>query len=256
MNIVFQHIRNTKNIGDFSCSPYDYFDWPHASAKDIRTPSTPYNASIIGGGKIFGGLAGAPGINRIGKPLHIAWGVGTRQTLPFSLKYWRARKIFDLIGSRDWGDTRYEFAPCVSCMSPLFSEKIEIVHNVVFYMHGNTHKQGIKIPNFIPSMSNTSGTLEEAIKFIGSGQTVVSNSYHGTYWALLLGRRVICVPFSNKFNSYRLPPTYATPTSWRDKIDDATSQPEMLDLCRIATMNFRAKVLELLDTVDSSNSKK
>lgn len=247
MKIVFQHIRNTKNIGDFSCSPYDYFDWPNASVKDLRTPSTPYNVSIIGGGKIFGGLADAPGINRAGDPLHIAWGIGTRQTFPLSLKYWRARKIANLIGSRDWGDTRYEYAPCVSCMSPLFNRDIEIKHDVVFYMHGNTQKQGIKIPNSIPSMSNTAGTFEEAIKFIGSGHTVVTNSYHGTYWALLLGRKVLCVPFSKKFNSYRLPPAYATPSSWRDQIGSAKSQAEMLDLCRLATLNFKDKVGELLE---------
>ena len=33
-------------------------------------------------------------------------------------------------------------------------------------------------------------TFEKAIEFIGSGDVVVTNSYHGAYWGLLLGKKV------------------------------------------------------------------
>ncbi|MGO4910632.1 hypothetical protein ACEN2J_20360 [Pseudorhodobacter sp. W20_MBD10_FR17] len=247
MILTFQHLRNSKNIGDFSCSPFDYFDWGDATAKDMREASEPYNVSIMGGGKIFGGMAAAAGINLARSPEHIAWGVGTRQSFPISLKYWRARKLCSLVGSRDWGDRRYDFAPCVSCMSPLFDLNLQPEHDVIFYCHGGkTDTQNISIPNNIPRKANNVGSFEDSIRFIASGKTVVSNSYHGVYWSLLLGRKTICIPFSNKFNAYRLPPAYATPKNWLAKLDSGIAQPDMLNLCRSATLDFKAKVDAIL----------
>jgi hypothetical protein len=249
MTIIFQHLRNTQNIGDFACSPFDYFDWGDAKVKDMREPSMPYDATIFGGGKIFGGLAEAAGVNRANDPLHIAWGVGTRQTFPISGKYRRARQLCDLIGSRDWGDDRYVYAPCASCMSPLFDEDITPKHDVVFYWHGGkTQKQRIKIPDSMPDKANNTGSFEESIRFMASGKTVISNSYHGVYWALLLGRKAICVPFSNKFGAYRLPPAYATPRNWLNRLDNGIAQPDMLTICRQATLDFKTKVEALLAT--------
>lgn len=247
MDIIFQHLRETANIGDFSCSPFDYFDWVRATVKDMRDPSAPYDACVFGGGKIFGGLAEAKGVNRERSPLHIAWGVGTRQTFPISAKYRRARKLCDLVGSRDWGDRRYDFAPCVSCMSPLFDENMTPKHDVVFYWHGGkTDKQNICIPDSIPHKANNVGSFEDSIRFIASGKTVISNSYHGVYWSLLLGRKTICIPFSNKFYGYRMPPAYAKPKNWLQKLETGIAQPQMLDTCRAATMAFKAKVDALL----------
>lgn len=252
MTLIFQHLRNTKNIGDFSCSPFDYFNWGSATVKDMRDPSEPYDACIFGGGKIFGGLAKAKGVNQEKSPLHIAWGVGTRQTFPISLKYSRSRKLCDLVGSRDWGDTRYDFAPCASCMSPLFDEDMQPEHDVVFYYHGGkTDKQNIRIPQDMPQKANNVGTFEDSIRFIASGKTVISNSYHGVYWALLLGRKAICIPFSNKFSAYRMPPAYATPKNWLSKLDTGIEQPDMLDLCRTATLEFKSKVDARLARVDT-----
>lgn len=247
MKLLFQHLRNTKNIGDFACSPFDYFDWADATVKDMREPSEPYDATIFGGGKIFGGLAEAKGVNKANDPLHIAWGVGTRQSFPISGKYRRARQLCDLVGSRDWGDTRYDYAPCASCMSPLFDESIIPEHDVVFYWHGGkTRKQGIEIPDAIPAKANNVGNFEDSIRFMASGKTVISNSYHGVYWSLLLGRKAICIPFSNKFGGYRLPPAYAAPKNWLSQLDTGIAQPEMLDICRQATLEFKAKVDALL----------
>lgn len=247
MTLIFQHLRNTKNIGDFACSPFDYFDWGGATVKDMREPSAPYDTCVFGGGKIFGGLAEAAGVNTMGTPLHIAWGVGTRQTFPISFKYQRARQLCNLVGSRDWGDIRYDFAPCASCMSPLFDTAAPPEHEVVFYWHGGkTQKQKIQIPDSMPAMANNVGSFSAAIRFIASGKTVISNSYHGVYWSLLLGRKTICVPFSNKFNAYRLPPAYATPRTWLNKLDSGVAQPQTLDLCRTATLAFKDKVTTLI----------
>ncbi len=246
MKISFRHLRNTRNIGDFACSPYDYFDWDDATVSDLRDPGEAYDIGIYGGGKIFGGLASQPGIDHAATA-HIAWGVSTVQSFPISRKYTRARALCDLIGTREWGDSRYEFAPCASCMSPLFDRVIVPEHDVVFYNHaGKTDSQGITIPENMPRLSNNCGSLAEALAFIASGRTVVSNSYHGVYWAMLMGRRTICIPFSRKFSAYRFAPHYATPKNWCDRLGQGRDAPKMLEFCRAATMEFKTSVDEII----------
>lgn len=242
----FQHLRDTINIGDRSCSPFDYFNWDDASVSDVRNADTPaYDIGIYGGGKIFGGLSEYAGVTRPKGAINIAWGVGTVQSFPFSLRYAKSRRLMDLIGSRDYGDTRYTYAPCPSCMAPTFEAPAAPKHEVVFYAHGDkTAKMGIKIPSHIPVLTNTCDNLDTALDFISSGATVISNSYHGVYWALLMGRKSLCVPFSGKFGKYRQAPHYATAKDWQDQIPNAIARPEMRDLVRAATADFKLLVDE------------
>lgn len=241
MKIIFQHLRKTQNIGDRWCSPFDWFDWPESvEVRDIREPGGYYDIGIYGGGKIFGGLSTYSGVKQRLGTTHIAWGVSTVQSFPISLRYARARKLCDLVGTRDWGDHRYRWAPCTSCMAPEFDTPPEPEHEVVFYYHaGKTDIQGIKIPSDIPTQSNNASSLQEALSFIASGKTVISNSYHGVYWALLMGRRTLCIPFSRKFSAFRLPPGYARPDNWLSEISNARAQPHLLNICRSATSDFR-----------------
>ncbi|KJZ19665.1 polysaccharide pyruvyl transferase family protein [Loktanella sp. S4079] len=248
MKIHFQHLRDTPNVGDRSCSPYDYFDWGDATVSDLRKDDTPsYDIGIYGGGQVFGGLSRYAGVMREQSALNIAWGVGTNQTFPISPRHMRSKRKMDIIGSRDYGDNRYTYAPCPSCMSPLFDKVTEPTHEVVFYSHaGKSPKMKLQVPDHIPVKDNLCGSLDEALSFIASGQTVVSNSYHGVYWALLMGRKTICVPFSNKFKGYRLAPHFASPSNWFDELDNGKSYPEMLEMMRGATLSFKSKVDEAI----------
>ena len=240
MKINFQHLRDTKNVGDRWCSPFDWFEWPSdVSASDIRQPSAPYDIGVYGGGKIFGALSGYAGVSNRPGTLHIAWGVSTVQSFPISVRYARSRNLCQLVGTRDWGEKGYTWAPCASCMAPNFDDPPEPEHDVVFYFHGGkTAKQKIKIPASMPSMSNNVDTLDNALSFIASGRTVVSNSYHGVYWALLMGKRALCVPFSKKFSKYRYAPGYAKPSNWLKSLDQAVAQPAYLESAREATHSF------------------
>lgn len=247
---AFLHLRNTWNLGDRWCSPYDWFEWPEDSvAGEIREPALEYKWAVLGGGKIFGGIATYPGVRRDNAALHIAWGVSTVQMFPLSLRYMRAQRICQLVGSRDFGDRDYPWAPCASCMAPGFNEPAKPEHDIVFYYHeGKTGKQRVSIPDGMPSLSNAASSLDDALRFIASGSTVVTNSYHGVYWSLLMGRKVLCIPFSNKFSRYRLLPAYASPRTWLSRLDTARAQPEMLSLCRTATVEFRDQVLRQIET--------
>lgn len=252
MKVVYKHHRNTDNLGDRWCSPYDHVPsirecWD-AVALDLADPTPTCDAVIYGGGKITGGLARSFGREDLAAQSRIAWGVGTLQKCRISLKYWRAYRRLSLVGSRDWGDDRFEFAPCVTCMSPFFDVSGHPEHDVVVYLHHwRTADMGLKVPEGVPVMDNRHGSFEEVIRFIASGATVVSNSYHGTYWGLLLGRKVLCVPFSNKFSAYRVQPGYSTPRDWLSDLAKAQASDEMIGLCREATARFAIKVTDRIE---------
>lgn len=197
----------------------------------------------MGGGKIFGSLASKITPNDKLALHRIAWGVSTVQSSVLSFKYARSRRQMTMVGSRDYGDARYEYAPCVTCMSPLFDLDHSSQHEVVFYLH-KTKSQGLdlKIPAGTPVLDNFCASMREAFNFIGSGEVVVSNSYHGVYWALLLGKKVLCLPFSKKFSQYRFDPGYSEAGRWQKDLQKAVSQPDMLAVCRAASRAFEAKV--------------
>lgn len=249
MKLHFQHLRNTTNVGDRSCSPFDYFSWNDATVSDISEADTPdYDIGIYGGGKIFGGMAKYAGVLEPRNRINIAWGVSTIQSFPLSLRYYRAKKLMNLIGTRDYGDKRYQYAPCVSCMYSFFDSPPPPLHDVVFYAHhGKSAGMKLLIPKSIPTETNVCDDLTAALSFIASGNTVVSNSYHGVYWALLMGRKAICIPFSNKFFNYRLPPHYANQNNWLQEIGHGVMHPDMLYLAREATSAFKTKVDEMVD---------
>jgi len=249
MTIVFRHHRDTDNLGDRVCSPYDYFPELAATgcAVDLSQPTPPASTIIYGGGKIMGGLARTFGPNDLAARHRIAWGVSTVQRLPISLKYWQAFRRMDLIGSRDYTDRRFSFAPCVTCVAANFDQRYEEQHDVVVYAHAwKSDANGLRIPEHFPAMTNRESDFARVVAFLGSARTVVSNSYHGVYWSLLLGKRVLCLPFSNKFHSYRLPPGYASAKDWQTALGTARAQPEMLELCREATGRFRSQVGDLI----------
>lgn len=244
--LVFKYIRDTVNIGDSSCCPLVYFTFDNAVALDLDQPSTPCGAVIFGGGKTFGSIYCKLQPNSRQAKHRIVWGVSTVQSSVLSLRYVLSRRSMDLVGSRDFGYMWYEFAPCVTCVSPLFDTSYEIKHPVVTYLHkGKTKGMGVDIPAGVPVLENNCASMQQSQDFIGRGEVVVSNSYHGVYWALLLGRKVIFRLFSKKFNHYRLPPLILDPKTWRENLQRACRQYEMLDLCRDATSRCHWRVREM-----------
>lgn len=247
--IVFKHIRSSTNLGDTYCSPFDHAGpWPSDSiALDLDAPTPPCDAVIYGGGKISGSLRRKMGPNDLAARERVAWGVSTVQSSRLSLRYWRSFRALTLVGTRDWGDERFQFAPCVSCLSPEFDKPAEPKHEVVAYLHKwQTPKMGLEMDHNVPVMTNEGDDFAAAIRFLASGETVVSNSYHGVYWALLLGKRVLCLPFSNKFASFRVAPGYATAQDWRAHLTAAQGSREMLPICREATYRFATMVRDRL----------
>jgi len=95
------------------------------------------------------------------------------------------------------------------------------------------------------------GDIENAIDFLASGAVVLTNTYHGAYWSMLLGRKTIVIdPWSTKFTNMKYEPALATRLDWERHIADARIYPDMLDECRAANRKFYAEVVELFERGD------
>lgn len=149
----------------------------------------------------------------------IAWGIGEHDRQNFFVTENRLAD-FDLVGSRDRGVKGAEWVPCPSCMSPYFDKEYEVQHEAVYY------RNGTDLPNVEIPASTNRVPLKEAIAFLGSAETVHTNSYHGMYWAMLLGKKVVVDnPYCSKFFQM---------------------QPASLEECREANIKFDEKVRDVL----------
>jgi hypothetical protein len=154
---------------------------------------------------------------------------------------------FHLVGVRDW-DTGYRWVPCASCMHSAFDKEYKITNEVVWFEHKKRlidNKVFDKFPT--PRMLNTGQNLEQIIEFLGSAETVVTNSYHGVYWATLLKRKVVCIPWGSKFNMFKHIPTIANEKNWESLISKATAYNDALKDCREANQNFYNDVIKLFE---------
>ncbi len=185
------------NLGDRVCSPHLYFDW----LKDcpVKDPSewTP-GPSIFGGGGIL-----HPGFDHIlaaairSGEKTATWGIGLNY---HGVKAQLYPKFLDessiLVGMRERLNP-WNFVPCPSCMADEFNiAKMRYPDfDEVIYQHRDW-----KIEGEVPRLNNSCQSLWVALNHIASGKTVITNSFHGAYWAKLLGRNVkIHDPFSNRF---------------------------------------------------------
>lgn len=161
--------------------------------------------------------------------------------LPEKLEEW------DLVGIRDY-DCGYEWVPCASCMSPLFDLDYEVEHEIVIYEHTSFKVSEVIDTTGFKVMVNGGNSLVSVLKFMGSGEVVVTSTYHGVYWATLLGKRVVVFePFSTKFNHLKHKHPMATSKNWTEKIRESQSYPNALQECRISNIRFSEKVKELVN---------
>lgn len=226
-----------------SC-PLDYFGFESISQRqDIFQVPNPSDVVIVGGGGL---LHFTDEIERLAKlPCkRVAWGIGTNTHEATQAHYPESLKEFDLVGVRDYGQD-FNWVPCVSAMHSYFDQKVEIEHETVIY----EHKDWPMLPNHTwPRRQNNAKSLEEIVAFLGSAETVITNTYHGVYWTLLLGRKaVIYQPFSNRFLFFKWPvPIAYLPEDLPQAIKRAKSYSEALLESRKANRQFAAQVRNLI----------
>ena len=223
----------TSNLGDLVSRPALYFDLPVTRHIDVREPQPDADLYIVGGGAVQRRAYRAPAI---------LWGTGWTKRKPADRPLPGRPENVVLWGRRDYGQPGATWVPCASCMSPLFDREYAIQHPAVLYMNNrpDTPYRTLERPPIYDLPTQHNGvTFEEAVAFLGSGETIVTNSYHGAYWGTLLGRRVVIVnPYSSKFLHFRHQPAIAR--NWRTA--RPRTYPDALGECREANRAFYAAV--------------
>lgn len=216
------HIKDTDNIGDKVCAPGLYYDIPtqdidSISNCDLKQPI------IYGGGAIANRAIRHA---RLQSESTFFWGGGHTIRHATHHKSIPDYSVFTLAGVRDY-KTHPVWVPCASCKSELFDREYEVSHKTVYY----GHKQLLPLDG-VPYLDNEHFSFEEVIAFLASGEQVITSSYHGVYWASLLGKSVERRSFGSKFHYFKYDPIYPN--------------PDFLEECRAENDAFYESVLRIL----------
>jgi hypothetical protein len=157
-----------------------------------------------------------------------------------------------LVAVRDHG-AGMPWAPCPSCLSPLLDDLADKQpeYDVAVVNHyeqpvdlSGARRAGLRFPH----ISNNTEDIAAVLQTMASARTVVSNSYHALYWALLLGRGAVAYePSYTRFDHLPWPVERATAADWVDVAARARPSPTALAEARAATTSFSAEVLRLAE---------
>jgi len=252
MKIYELHRKTKNNIGDYLCNPSRYFEFTNLESGEIRRNNFDItdSALIIGGGGLIHKSFNKNIIASIEKKPKVTalWGVGhnfTERHVSKAQEYpWYPKWLenCNLIGIRDYVKDRLDYyLPCVTCMHSAFDKTYNIQHDYVYYTHAyksNLQPEQVKYP----FMQNNESDMNKVIKFLGSADTVITDSYHGAYWAQLLGKKVIVKSWSVKFDYLKHPVKYITSMKTPDlPTDIQPPSDEYLEECRELNINFYHK---------------
>lgn len=264
--------KDETNIGDWYSSPEQYFYLPGETVDiwQLNHEYVPETENIIyGGGGLIGGMrpmghviTNQKNANKriygwgIGEHIYISLDEQTQFHPPVDISYPFYVRKFDLLGIRDWYPNLYtalpqtRWVPCSSCMHKAFDEEYEVKHDIAFFTHKNFPMHVVHmLPKDTwdyPHMTNDGeNTFEEVINFLGSADVIITNSFHGAYWATLLGKVVICFPWSTKFYGLKHAPIMCPAPDWKKALNDKEQKQYKgaLEECRQANKDFHVELI-------------
>lgn len=184
-----KNLKSLYNIGDALCTPDIYFD----IKSDIEY-------TIIGGGVWnIPSYAKKPEANKT-----IVWAAGKSDKNLNQKTIEKTQQAFLEWTSRDLDllEDKHKFLPCVSCLNDEIISEPKGDKTLVFTNANQVVSADInkRLANkYILSKNNES--KETFLKKWEMCDKVITNSYHGIYWSLLSGRKVIPFGYSSKFTS-------------------------------------------------------
>jgi hypothetical protein len=247
------HRKVNDNVGDYYCNPGRYFDFPDYTSGELMHNNFPVtgNTVVIGGGGLIHKKFQLHIQQILDKNprISVLWGIGHNFSKKHIEKtigdvyYPKWLQQCSLVGIRDWIEGHHDtYLPCVSCMHPAFDKTYKTKHKIVYFTHAFKSKySGLDAPH----LSNDEMDIERVIEFLGSGKTVVTDSYHGAYWAQLLRKNVIVSSWSVKFDHMKYAPAFIS--SINDTLPSVNNSIDgFLEECRTFNKNFYQKFLNLL----------
>ncbi len=259
MLIHFIHRIDNSNIGDLASCPLEYFkyfrqfkikkhDIYQIDFKSIRKN----DIVIIGGGGLFNCLEEWNiSINKVLKICNnvIGWGIGfnthhgtkTKTSINFSK--------FKLLSIRDYNHpSGLNFVPCPSCMQSFPSRRIKRDIGIL------KHKD-FQMNLSYPCVENNV-KLSDFLKFIASSNYIITNTYHGWYWATLYGKKVILKDtFSTKFEYLPFKTISFSQDIEKDK-KNAYCHKNSLRICRKKNKIFFQQVKTTIEEIAHKRYKK
>lgn len=249
-------IRNIdwKNTGDTSTDPLIYFKifaqkniCIYHTMREIRWDLIKRDDWIIlGGGGILECLDEFQEV--INKLLSlsahvISWGCGYNTHYDRMMKVKIDYSLFFRCTIRDYAVGKEEYMPDVSCMMDLFDRHYDIKREIGVLEHYE-----FPIIEFEYEKLTNTYAVNSIIRFIGESEVVITNTWHGCYWALLMGKKVLVYhPFSNKFENYKYKPTFYSGNLQKD-IEQAKSYKNILEECREMNRKFAKEILREIDS--------
>ncbi|WP_424494503.1 polysaccharide pyruvyl transferase family protein [Salinimicrobium sp. GXAS 041] len=268
-DVVNIHRIDSKNVGDFYCAPHLYFKSLHDKKLDIFDYKIPdkkvtenwintisHNALIIGGGGILNRgsfqkqMKLFESLSYKNKKM-VIWGAGhnskDRKDFGKILNYTIDINRFGLVGTRDYKASN-TWVPCVSCLNPVFNEVYNSSQEIGVIFHKKTMKNKSITSKFkdFPTTSNTTN-LESLIEFIGNSETIITDSYHAMYWAILLEKKVVVIPNSSKFFDFKYQPIFSRFETCIEDVKKARTYSGVLEECKEINLKFAQKAFEYLE---------
>lgn len=252
------------NLGDWICCPYYYYTeyfsrytcvlhsnwavlWHEIEREDIV---------IFGGGGL---LDNSDELNRIINRLIekcnnvIIWGAGTHkynQDNIFGKKTANERIMYEraaMVGVRDYEHpSGLSYLPCVSCMNPAFSVKqvdVPIRRSI------GTIKSALESTfavQDLPSFVTNAEPIGTVASYIMSSNIILVSSYHGAFWAMLMGKKAI-LPSTrlgvDKYKYFRYPVGFYDGSKFDENAileisDNLPEIPDFLEESRQLTRQF------------------
>ncbi len=250
------------NVGDWYCSPSRYFPFRLNKVYDIldiKMDVANERLVIVGGGGL-GQKYFLKHIKRLSEKSRnyklIAWGVGVDEIVDrnnvlddanrYEL-YGEWFKDFDEIGIRVFSeDQKYRYVPCVSCLHPdLFKfREIKPQKLIGIYSHKRVTLMPEKNASGLAVCDNSGADLQQKLEFISKHEYIVTNTYHGVYWATLLNRKVICIPYKSGCFSFKHRPAYSGGDLSDEILHSAKNYPDSLEECRLLNLNYYSYLIE------------
>lgn len=191
-SIEFAHIVDC-NLGDAESCPISHF--PFQNAREVCFGSIPVcggSTLVVGGGGMF-----YPDVDSwIEKMSHVRkvvlWGVGLNYYYDIKHRVERTKDIIKgcfMAGIRDRSfalENGFDYVPCSSCMHEEFDMVRTPTKDIGVYEH-YVHPLGL---GYEKMNNRNDKSFSDVIKFLGSFKKIITNSYHGAYWARLMNREV------------------------------------------------------------------